>query len=98
MERRTQAEALWQSTPVIPALRRLKQDNCCEFKANLDYIMSTRLAWATVRHPVSRHQRLERRFYQTAKSDDLNSIKEDPHCSRRALILKSCPLISKQEP
>ena len=33
---------------VTLALRRLMQDDCCEFKASLGYIMSFRPLWAAV--------------------------------------------------
>jgi hypothetical protein len=34
--------------PIIPALRRLRQEDG-EFKASLGYIVSSRAAWATVK-------------------------------------------------
>ena len=40
--------------PLIPALRRLKQVDLCEFKASLVYRVSSRTARAIQRNPVSK--------------------------------------------
>lgn len=32
-------------TPVIPAVRRVRQENCCEFEANLNYTVWASLAY-----------------------------------------------------
>jgi hypothetical protein len=32
--------------PIIPALRRLKLEDCCEMESSLSYIVSPRIAWA----------------------------------------------------
>jgi hypothetical protein len=37
---------VWQCTSVIPALGRLRQEGL-EFEVSLDYILSSRPAWAT---------------------------------------------------
>ena len=41
-------------TPLLPALGRQKQEDFCEFEANLTYIVSSRTARATQRNPVSK--------------------------------------------
>jgi hypothetical protein len=38
---------VWLLTPAVPALRRLRQEYCCEFKASLGYTVDPKLAWAT---------------------------------------------------
>lgn len=35
-------------TSVIPVLKRLRQEDCCEFKASLSCIVNSRPTWATV--------------------------------------------------
>ena len=40
--------------PLIPALRRQRQADLCEFEASLVYIASSRTARATLKHPVSK--------------------------------------------
>jgi hypothetical protein len=40
-------------TPLIPALRRQRQVDLCEFEASLVYKVSTRTAMATQRNPIS---------------------------------------------
>jgi hypothetical protein len=42
------AGLVWWLMSVTLALRRLMQDDCCEFKASLGYIMSFRPLWAAV--------------------------------------------------
>jgi hypothetical protein len=32
----------WWYTSVIPAFRRLRQEDCCKFEANMSYIVKTR--------------------------------------------------------
>jgi len=44
----------WWYAPLIPALRRQRQADHCEFEASLVYRMSSRIAKATQRNPVSR--------------------------------------------
>lgn len=38
--------------PIIPALGKLRQEDCCMFEANLGYIVNSRPAWATVYIPT----------------------------------------------
>jgi hypothetical protein len=47
---------MWWQTPVIPALGRLKQEDC-DFKASLGYRESSRTAWATNRDPPLKKQK-----------------------------------------
>jgi hypothetical protein len=44
----------WQRTPLISALRRQRKADLCEFKACLVYRVSSRIARATQRNPVSK--------------------------------------------
>ena len=43
----------WWCIPLIPALKRLRQADLCEFEASLVYRMSSRIARATQRNQVS---------------------------------------------
>lgn len=43
----------WWLVPMILLLRRLRQENCCGFKINLGYIVSSRLSWAIEEDPLS---------------------------------------------
>lgn len=45
---------VWCHTFVIPALRRLKLEDCCEFETSQGFIASSRPAWRTQQGPVSR--------------------------------------------
>jgi hypothetical protein len=38
--------------PLIPALRRLRQVDLCEFEASMIYIASSKIARTTLRDPV----------------------------------------------
>lgn len=38
---------MWQRTPVISELGRLRQEDCCKFETNLGYIARTGVARAT---------------------------------------------------
>jgi hypothetical protein len=42
----------WWCAPLIPALRRQKQADLCEFKTTMDYEASSRTVRATQRNPV----------------------------------------------
>lgn len=44
--------SLGQLMPIIPALGKLRQEDCCMFEANLGYIVNSRPAWATVYIPT----------------------------------------------
>lgn len=44
----------WWLVPLILVLRRLRQENCCGFKVNLGYIVSSRLSWTTEEDPPLR--------------------------------------------
>jgi hypothetical protein len=46
--------AWWQQTPLIPALRRQKQVDLCEFKVNLVYRAISRIARTTQRNLISK--------------------------------------------
>jgi len=41
---------------IIPAIRRLRQEDYHEFEANLGYILRSESAWATVLDPVLKNQ------------------------------------------
>lgn len=41
---------------IIPAIRRLRQEDNCEFEANLGYRVISESAWATVLDPVLKNQ------------------------------------------
>jgi hypothetical protein len=49
------SQAQW-CTPLVPALRRQRQMDLCEFKASLVYIVSSRTAWTTQWEPVSKNK------------------------------------------
>jgi hypothetical protein len=42
---------------IIPAIRRLRQEDYCEFEANLGYIVRSGSVWATVLVPVLKNQK-----------------------------------------
>jgi hypothetical protein len=44
----------WWPMPLIPALRRQRQEGLCEFTASLVYRVSSRIARTTQRNPVSK--------------------------------------------
>ena len=46
----------WWYAPLIPALRRQRQGDLCEFKTNLVYRVSARTARTTWRNPVWKNQ------------------------------------------
>jgi hypothetical protein len=46
----------WWCTPLIPALRRQKQADLCEFKASMVYRVSSWTDRATQRNPVSKNK------------------------------------------
>ena len=58
----------WGRTPLIPALRRQRQEDLCEFKVSLIYIVSFRTARATwlkiqsVAHAIRRLRQENRNF------------------------------------
>ena len=52
MPKKPHSGRLWWPTALIPAFRRQRQVDLCEFKANLVYIVSSRTAGATQRNPV----------------------------------------------
>lgn len=47
--------------PVIPVVRRLRQDNRCIFKAILEYTVNSRISWATEGNPISKKIYIENR-------------------------------------
>lgn len=47
----------WWFTPLMPALRRKRQVELCEFKANLVYIVNSREARVTQKYCVSSNDR-----------------------------------------
>jgi hypothetical protein len=49
----------WWHRPLIPALGRQRQEDLCEFKANLVYRASSRTARAIQRNPVSKKQKTQ---------------------------------------
>ena len=50
-------ELVWWGVPLIPAFGRQRQVDLCEFKAILDYIMSSKIARTTLWYPVEGGQR-----------------------------------------
>lgn len=40
--------------PVIPVVRRLRQDNRCKLKASLEYTVNSRISWATEGNSISK--------------------------------------------
>ena len=47
---------MWWRRPLIPALRRQRQADLCEFEASLVYRVSSCVVWETQRNPVSKHK------------------------------------------
>jgi hypothetical protein len=51
----------WRLTPLIPTPGRQRQVDLCEFKASLVYRVNSRTARATLRNPVSKTNKQERK-------------------------------------
>lgn len=62
-------EALVMHT-VIPALKRLAQDDCLKLQVSLDSTVSFRPIWATVRDLVSKNQRSKQKYRKSLKNSD----------------------------
>lgn len=77
--------------PVIPVVRRLRQDNRCKFKASLEYTVNFRISWAMEGNPISKKKiYIENRkmtFSDSPRSECLYVIH---HCTDpgNALILE----------
>jgi len=54
----------WCHTPLIPALRRQRQVELCEFEASLLYKASSRTARATQTDPVLKNQKSKKKIKQ----------------------------------
>ena len=61
---------MWWLTPLIPALRRQRQADLCEFKASLVYRASSRTGSKAIqRNPVSKNKKQKQTNKQTKKNE-----------------------------
>jgi len=74
----------WWYMTLIPALRRQRQVELCEFEASLVYRVSSRTARAAHRHPVSKTNQPTNQTTTTTKTKTKNQM----HISTDAKALK----------
>ena len=67
--------AWWWHTPLVPALRRQRQENLCEFEASLAYKASSRTARTTQKNPVSKTNKQNKTKQKQRTTDQKPMIK-----------------------
>ena len=83
----------WRHTPLIPALRRQRQANLCEFEASLVYKVSSRTARPIQRTPVSKNKTKQNKNKKTKKTKNKNKhTKNELQPEARWPELPSIPL------
>lgn len=52
----------WWRTSVIPALRRLRQEYCCQLEVSVVYKVRSRPPWTELRNPISKRPKRKRKW------------------------------------